>query len=66
MTFKALVVEKLEDGTTKAAVQDMTEDRLPAGEVTVAVAYSTVNYKDGLCHWPRRWACAQLPACAGH
>ncbi|CUX82977.1 MAG: Zn-binding dehydrogenase [Roseibaca calidilacus] len=52
MTFKALVVEKLEDGTTKAAVQDMTEDRLPAGEVTVAVAYSTVNYKDGLCIGP--------------
>ena len=52
MTFKALVVEKLEDGTTKAAVQDMTEDRLPAGEVTVAVDYSTVNYKDGLCIGP--------------
>ncbi|WP_296644034.1 acryloyl-CoA reductase [Roseinatronobacter sp.] len=52
MTFKALVVDKLEDGTTKASVQDMTEDRLPEAEVLVQVAYSTVNYKDGLCIGP--------------
>jgi acrylyl-CoA reductase (NADPH) len=50
--FKALVVEKSEDGTTHAAVQDLSEDRLPAGDVTVAVEYSTVNYKDGLCIGP--------------
>ncbi len=50
--FKALVVEKTEDGKTHAAVQDLSEDRLPAGEVTVAVEYSTVNYKDGLCIGP--------------
>jgi acrylyl-CoA reductase (NADPH) len=47
--FKALVVEKAEDGTTRAAVQSLAEDRLPEGEVTVAVEYSTLNYKDGLC-----------------
>lgn len=52
MTFKALVVEKLEDGSTDASVQDITEDRLPAGEVLVRVSYSTVNYKDGLCIGP--------------
>lgn len=50
--FKALVVEKDEDGKTHAAVQDLTEDRLPEAEVSVAVAYSTVNYKDGLCIGP--------------
>lgn len=50
--FKALVVEKAEDGTTRAAVQSLSEDRLPEGEVTVAVAYSTLNYKDGLCIGP--------------
>ena len=50
--FKALVVEKSEDGTTHAAVRELSEDRLPAGEVTVAVEYSTVNYKDGLCIGP--------------
>lgn len=52
MTFKALVVEKDESGKTRAAVQEISEDRLPEGEVTVAVEYSTVNYKDGLCIGP--------------
>lgn len=49
MNFKALLVEKLEDGTTRASVQELPEDRLPAGDVTVAVEYSSLNYKDGLC-----------------
>ena len=47
--FRALVVEKAEDGTTHGSVQELAEDRLPEGDVTVAVEYSTVNYKDGLC-----------------
>lgn len=51
MTFKALVVDKDDNGTA-ASVKDLTLDDLPAGEVTVAVEYSTVNYKDGLCIGP--------------
>ncbi|MEL6645577.1 MAG: acryloyl-CoA reductase [Pseudomonadota bacterium] len=50
--FNALIVEKDEDGKTHASVQEIGEDRLPEGEVTVAVEYSTVNYKDGLCIGP--------------
>ncbi|WP_299869124.1 acryloyl-CoA reductase [uncultured Roseobacter sp.] len=51
--FKALVVTKDEEsGKTSAGVQEITEDQLPAAEVTVAVEYSTVNYKDGLCIGP--------------
>lgn len=50
--MRALVVEKNEDGTTNASVQDIDESRLPEGNVTVAVEYSTVNYKDGLCIGP--------------
>lgn len=50
--FKALVVEKDEDGKTSAAVQQISEADLPEAEVTVAVEYSTVNYKDGLCIGP--------------
>lgn len=49
MTFNALVVDKDADGVTHAAVRALTEADLPAGEVLVAVEYSTVNYKDGLC-----------------
>ena len=51
--FNALVVEKDEEsGKTSASVQQIGEDRLPAGDVTVAVEFSTVNYKDGLCIGP--------------
>ena len=47
--FKALVVEKSESGETSATVQNLGDDRLPDGDVTIAVEYSTLNYKDGLC-----------------
>ena len=50
--MKALIVEKDEDGKTHAAVQEIAEDRLPDGDVTVAVEHSTLNYKDGLCLGP--------------
>ena len=47
--FRALVVEKDEGGATHAGVQLLDDGRLPAGDVTVAVEFSTLNYKDGLC-----------------
>ena len=50
--FKALVVERNDDGKISAAVQELALDHLPAGDVTVDVEYSTVNYKDGLCVGP--------------
>lgn len=46
--FAALLVDKGEDGVS-AAVTDLSEERLPDGDVTVAVRHSTLNYKDGLC-----------------
>ena len=49
--FNALVVEKTVSGT-HAAVREISYEDLPAGDVTVAVEYSTVNYKDGLCIGP--------------
>mgnify|MGYP001799428062 CR=1 FL=1 len=51
--FNALMVEKDEEsGKTSAGVQQIALDDLPDGDVTVAVDYSTVNYKDGLCIGP--------------
>lgn len=50
--FNALIVEKNDAGKTSASVQQISTDQLPEGEVTVAVDYSTVNYKDGLCIGP--------------
>lgn len=52
MSFKALVVEKDENGKTSASIQALAIDDLPEGNVTIAVEYSTVNYKDGLCIGP--------------
>ena len=52
MTFNALVVEKDDEGKTSASVQQIDTSRLPVGDVKVAVEYSTVNYKDGLCIGP--------------
>ena len=51
--FKALILEQDAEGLASASIQQIGEDRLPAGEVTVAVEYSTVNYKDGLCLSPK-------------
>jgi len=45
--FKAILLEK-SDGGTLARVAEIDPERLPEGEVTVRVEYSTVNYKDGL------------------
>ncbi len=51
--FNALVVEKDEEsGKTSAGVQEISVDDLPEGDVIVAIDYSTVNYKDGLCIGP--------------
>lgn len=47
--FNALLVEKDDDGTVTAKVKQLNTEDLPEGEVLVAVDYSTVNYKDGLC-----------------
>jgi acrylyl-CoA reductase (NADPH) len=52
MSFRALLVEKEGDAAPVATVQTLDDSRLPAGDVTVAVEYSTVNYKDGLCIGP--------------
>ncbi|WP_026757705.1 acryloyl-CoA reductase [Sediminimonas qiaohouensis] len=50
--FNALIVEKDDDGNTHAGVKQIGLDDLPHADVTVAVEYSTVNYKDGLCLGP--------------
>ena len=48
MSFKALCVHKSEAGISQQ-FETLEDSRLPEGNVTVAIEYSTVNYKDGLC-----------------
>jgi len=46
-TFRALVLHE-EGGKVVPRIEAVDEARLPAGEVTVAVECSTLNYKDGM------------------
>jgi acrylyl-CoA reductase (NADPH) len=46
-TFRAYVAEKVGDGVERG-VRDFREADLPPGEVEIRVAWSSVNYKDGL------------------
>lgn len=45
--FKGILIEKDEAGY-RASYQSLPEEVLPAGDVTVAVEWSSLNYKDGL------------------
>ena len=45
--FRALVLEEKDDGVA-AAIGELDEADLPDGDVTVAVRYSDLNYKDGM------------------
>src|SRR5688500_12302359 len=45
--FKALLLTE-KDGKVTPQITQLDEERLPEGDVTVRVQYSTLNYKDGL------------------
>lgn len=47
MTFKAYLIRQ-DEGKVSSGFVAMDENQLDAGEVTIAVAYSGVNYKDAL------------------
>ena len=46
-SFRAMLVEAV-DGTHKASIHELSNADLPEGNVTIAVHYSDLNYKDGL------------------
>ena len=62
--FKAIVVEKDEAGY-RAGLKEVDDSALPAGEVTVDVAYSTINYKDGLALTGKAPVVRKFPLHAG-
>lgn len=51
-TFKALLVNKKTEDDFSVSVHDLTLDKLPDSEVLIKVAFSSVNYKDGLAIIP--------------
>ena len=48
MTFRALVLTQGADRKVNGTIETLPEDKLPDGDVVVAIDYSTLNYKDGL------------------
>ena len=46
-SFRALVLHE-QGGTVAARLEELDDAHLPEGDVTVAVEYSTLNYKDGM------------------
>ncbi len=63
-TFKAIVVDKTEAGQT-VRLTDFDEKDLMAGDVTVGVDWSTVNYKDGLAVTGKAPVVRRFPMIAG-
>ena len=63
-TFKAIRIDKAEKGTTVALTQ-FDEAELMEGDVTVAVGWSTLNYKDGLAVTGKAPVVRRFPMIAG-
>ena len=63
-TFKALRIDKADKGTT-ATITQFDEAELMDGDVTVAVEWSTLNYKDGLALTGKAPVVRRFPMIAG-
>jgi acrylyl-CoA reductase (NADPH) len=61
--YQALVLEK--NPGFAAAVREVDDSFLPEGDVTVAIAYSTLNYKDGLAITDKSPVVRSWPMVAG-
>ena len=62
--FKAILIEK-DDNGYRAGLHELDDAALPAGEVTVRIAYSTINYKDGLALTGKSPVVRKFPLVAG-
>ena len=62
--FNAILIDKTDAGQT-AVLSQLDEARLPEGDVTIDVAYSTLNYKDGLAITGRSPVVRKFPMVPG-
>jgi acrylyl-CoA reductase (NADPH) len=62
--FKAVLIER-DERPYRATLVSLEPDRLPAGDVTVRVEYSTLNYKDALAITGRGPVVRQFPMVPG-
>ena len=63
-TFKAIRIDKADKGTV-AALTQFDEAELMEGDVTIAVEWSTLNYKDGLAVTGKAPVVRRFPMIAG-
>jgi acrylyl-CoA reductase (NADPH) len=64
--FKAVFLQKNEQGEFKASIEQLDESQLPeAGDVLVRISHSTLNYKDGLAICNKSPVVRQWPMVAG-
>jgi putative YhdH/YhfP family quinone oxidoreductase len=63
-TFRALYAEQV-DGRPRVSLMSLGADVLPPGEVTLDVAYSSLNYKDGLALTGKGKILRKLPIVPG-
>jgi acrylyl-CoA reductase (NADPH) len=62
--FSAIVIDKTDAGQTVSLTQ-VDESRLPEGDVTIDVAFSTLNFKDGLAITGRSPIARKFPMVPG-
>ncbi len=46
--FRAILLQRAEHKSTLASLQSLDEAQLPDRDVSIAVEWSTLNFKDGL------------------
>lgn len=64
--FKAVFLQKNEQGEFKASIEQINENQLPeTGDVLVQISHSTLNYKDGLAICNKSPVVRQWPMIAG-
>ncbi len=64
MSYRAIVVEK-QDEDFAVSLKELNESDLPAGEVTIRVEWSSINYKDGLALTPNGRVIRSYPMVPG-
>ncbi|HOO73171.1 MAG TPA: YhdH/YhfP family quinone oxidoreductase [Spirochaetota bacterium] len=64
-TYRGLVVRESENGAFTCAVENLTTDGLPEGDVLVRVRYSSLNYKDMLSASGNRGVTKKYPHTPG-
>ncbi len=62
--FNAILIDQTDAGQT-ATLSQLDESQLPEGDVTIDVAYSTLNYKDGLAITGRAPVVRKFPMVPG-